>query len=219
MFRHVQLNCISVISAALMSALLVSCDGLDHDHDHDHDHENEIISRVVLTFTPEGGEALSFSFDDPDGDGGASGVAERIELVEGTTYALALTFENALIDPPADITADIEEEAEDHLVLLTGDLSGPASASMMSLLTQAYADLESDYGANAVGDDLPLGLAHTITATSAGTGELRLILRHLPPVNGEAQKSASLPADLAAGRDLPGSVDVDLTFELVVSSP
>jgi len=203
-------------------ALVVSCAGHDdHDHDDDdHDHDNEIISRVVLTFTPQGGgDALEFSFDDPDGDGGVSGVFEEIELIEGSTYDLTLTFENALTDPIEDLTEEIEEEAEDHLILLSGDLIGPASTPTMGLLQQAYADLESDYGANAVGEDLPVGLAHTITATASGSGELRVMLRHLPDVNGEPQKVASLPADLAAGQDLPGSVDVDLTFDFVVASP
>jgi hypothetical protein len=54
--------------------------------------DNEIISRVELTFTPEAGAPLVFAFDDPDGDGGMSGVAERIELAADTTYALTIRF-------------------------------------------------------------------------------------------------------------------------------
>ncbi len=199
---------------------MLACAGDDHDHDHDHDHDNEVISRVVLTFTPEGGGApLSFEFDDPDGDGGVSGTADRVELDAGTAYTLSLAFENALVDPPESITEDIEAEAEEHLILLSGDLSGPGSTPATALLTHTYGDAESDYGANAVGEDLPVGLVNTITATTAGSGELRVMLRHLPDVDGAPQKSGSLPADFAAGMDLAGSVDVDLTFELVVSEP
>lgn len=185
--------------------------------DGDHDHDSEIISRVELTFTPEAGAPLVFEFTDPDGDGGMSGVAERIELAAGTTYTLTIRFENALADPPEDITDEIEAEAEDHLVFVLGDVVGPASSDSSALLTHAYADLESDYGMNAVGEDLPVGLRNTVTTDSAGTGELRVMLRHLPELNGEPQKSGDLPAALAAGDDLPGVVDADVVFELVIS--
>lgn len=192
--------------------------GDDDGHGHDHDEENEVISRVELTFTPtKGGAPLVFAFNDPDGDGGASGTADPVELAAGVEYSLAVRFINSIADPPADITDEIAAEAEDHLVFVTGDVVGPASSTAPALLTHAYADVESDYGENAVGGDLPVGLANTITAGAAGNGELRVILRHLPPLNDQPQKSAELPADLAAGRDLPGSVDADITFELVVS--
>lgn len=193
-------------------------EGDDHGHDdHGHDEESEVISRVELSFTPTGGGApLVFAFDDPDGDGGVSGTADRVELSVGVEYALAVRFVNTFVDPEGDITEEIKEEAEEHFVFVLGDVSGPASSASPALLTHAYADKESDYGENAVGDDLPVGLANTITAASAGEGELRVMLRHLPPVNDQPQKSATLPADLAAGRDLPGGVDADITFALGV---
>ncbi|MBL9107210.1 MAG: hypothetical protein JNL82_40330 [Myxococcales bacterium] len=191
----------------------------DHgEDDHEHEDENEVISRVELTFTPAGGGApLVFAFEDPDGDGGVSGMSDRVELAVGVEYGLAVRFVNSIADPEEDLTAEIEAEAEDHLVFVTGDVAGPGSSVSPALVTHAYADLESDYGENAVGDDLPVGLANTVTGAAAGEGELRVILRHLPPLNDQPQKSAGLPADLAAGRDLPGSVDADITFKLVVS--
>jgi hypothetical protein len=192
------------LAASVLVGLLSACAGLDRDHEHD----SEIISRVELTFTPETGAPLVFEFTDPDGDGGASGVADRIELAAGTTYVLTIRFENALVDPPEDITDEIEAEAEEHFVFVLG---------AEALLTHAYADLESDYGQNAVGEDLPVGLRNTIITDAAGTGELRIVLRHLPELNGEPQKSADLPELLAAGEDLPGAVDVDVMFELVIS--
>jgi hypothetical protein len=205
----------ALASAIALALCAAACETSDHDHDHD---ENEIISLVELTFTPTGGgAALVFEFSDPDGDGGVSGVSDRIDLAAGVEYTLAVRFVNSLAEPPEDITEEIEAEAEDHLVFVLGDVAGPASTAPSALLTHAYADLESDYGANAVGDDLPVGLVNTITATDAGTGELRLILRHLPELNGQPQKSGDLPGELAAGRDLPGGVDVDISFDLVVS--
>jgi hypothetical protein len=173
----------------------------------DHDQDTEVISRVELTFTPVGGgDPLTFAFSDPDGDGGMSGTAERIELAAGTQYTLELRFSNDLADPAEDITADIEAEAEDHFVFILADAG----------LTHAYADLESDYGSNAIGDDLPVGLVDTITTDAAGTGTLRVMLRHLPELNGQPQKTSDLPQQFLDGEDLPGSADVDVSFELTV---
>jgi hypothetical protein len=173
---------------------------------------------VELTFTPDdGGTPVVASFADPDGDGGVSGTSEDIALALGTSYALEIALRNELVDPPVDITGEIEADAEEHLFFLLGDaVSGPASSSGTALVTTGYADLESDYGANDVGEDLPVGLRHTIEATSAGTGQLRVMLRHLPALNGEPQKSADLPAELADGNQLPGEVDVDVRFDLSV---
>lgn len=205
------------LAAALLAVGLTACGG-DDGHGHDHEDENEVISRVELTFTPtDGGAPLVFAFTDMDGDGGASGTADRVELAVGVEYDLAVRFVNSFAEPPEDISEEIAAEAEEHLIFVTGDVAGPASAASPALLTHAYADRESDYGENAVGDDLPVGLANTITGAAAGTGELRIILRHLPALNDQPQKTADIPADLAAGRDLPGSVDADIAFALVVS--
>ncbi len=209
----------------LAGALAVGgCDSEDghddeHDHDHDHDHDSEVISTVSLTFTPQGGgDAVVAAFSDPDGDGGMSGSAEPITLVAGTTYDLAITFSNELESPAVDITEEIEEEAEDHQIFITGmGVGGPASADdVAALVNHAYADTESTYGADSVGEDLPVGLANTITAAMAGTGTFSVRLQHLPPLNDAAQKVPGLADRLSAGEALPGDTDVAVEFELTV---
>ena len=187
----------------------------DHGHD-DHGHDDggddghnhtEIISTVELTFTPDGdGDAVVARFEDPDGDGGVSGMSDPIALVAGTTYTLAIRFLNELDEAPEDITEEIREEAEEHMVFIGGDAP----------VDQTYADVESDYGENAVGDDLPVGLVHTITTDAVGEGTFRVMLRHLPELNGEPQKSADLPDGFANGDSLPGDVDADVSFDLSV---
>ncbi|MCA9684670.1 MAG: hypothetical protein KC457_20965 [Myxococcales bacterium] len=168
--------------------------------------ESEIISRVELHFTPVGGgETLSFAFSDPDGDGGVSGEAQRIELGADTDYRLELRLYNDLVTPAVDIGEEIADEAEEHMFLFATDLGN-----------YSYDDLESDYGADAIGDDLPVGLVHTVAADVAGAGNFRVVLRHLPELNGTPQKAADLPQLFADGDALPGDVDVDVVFELVV---
>lgn len=199
------------------------CHAEEESGDHGHSHgecgeETEVISRVVLTFTPDGGGTpVVAQFDDPDGDGGMSGVSDPITLAAGTTYTLGIEFFNGLETPAEDITAEVRAEAEEHLILIYGDgVMGPASTSAAALVTHSYADLESDYGMNAVGDDLVVGLSNTIVADAAGEAKLSVMLRHLPELNGAEQKGASLPADFAGGGALPGDVDVDVSFDLTV---
>jgi hypothetical protein len=79
----------------------------------------------------------------------------------------------------------------------------------------AYDDTESSYGAN-TGDDLPVGLANLVTTRGAGAGELDLMLRHMPELNGAPQKVAGLADDLARGVALPGEVDVMVSFSVTV---
>lgn len=213
-----------VLGASLV--LGIACDGdgdghdsdHDHDHDHDHNHETEVISKVTLTFTPaSGGDSVVASFSDPDGDGGVSGESEPIVLQAGVEYTLDITLTNELEMPAIDITEEIRREAEEHFVFVYGDgVTGPASQASAPLVTHAYADVESDYGANEVGDDLPLGLVNTITANTAGTSTLKIMQRHLPPSNGNSQKTADLPKAFAEGDALPGDVDIDVSFELTV---
>jgi hypothetical protein len=205
----------SKMFGVLLTLAVASCadDGMGTD-----DHENEQVTRVELTFTPDGGgAAVVAAFNDEDGDGGMSGTTDPITLAQDTTYTLTLAFANQLVDPVEDITAEIEEEAEEHQVLVYGDaVVGPATTNASALLTHAYADVESDHGGNAVGEDLPVGLVNTITTMAAGEGELRVMLRHLPDLDAQPVKTAGLAESFAAGDDLPGDVDADVEFDVSV---
>ncbi|MEM6291696.1 MAG: hypothetical protein AAGA54_10540 [Myxococcota bacterium] len=190
-------------------------EGDDDGHSHDGNEETEVITTVTLTFTSDTADTVTATFQDLDGDGGASGTSEPITLAADTTYTMTFEVLNELEDPAEDVTAEIAEEAEEHFVLVYGDVDGPASAGG-NLVTHAYADVESDYADNAVGDDLPVGLSNTITTNAAGVGELSVMLRHLPQINDEPQKTADLPMIFQGGSDIAGDVDVDVTFDLTV---
>ena len=195
-------------AALIASWAAIGCVQIDGQDDDGHDHDTEVISRVELRFAPsDGGDPIVAAFSDPDGDGGVSGESEPIVLALGVEYTLSIALVNDLEDPPVDIRAEIEEEAEEHMVFITDDAG---------LLSHAYADLESDYGADAIGDDLPVGLVHTVAADVAGAGNFRVVLRHLPELNGSPQKTAGLEQRFADGEALPGDVDVDVSFALTV---
>jgi len=201
------------IHALILTSTIAACTEPGADAPGD---ETEIITTVKLTFAPEDGSApISASFRDPDGDGGMSGTTDPLALAAGMTYAMQVEFLDELGTPTENITREIEEEAEAHQVfVLGGAVAGPAATdSAAAIADHMYTDLESDYGAN-TGDDLPVGLINTITTRAAGTGELVIVLRHMPELNGQPQKVAGLAEQLAAGDALPGEVDANVTFDL-----
>lgn len=170
---------------------------------------NELITRVELTFTPTTGPALMFRFDDDDGDGGSPGMSEPITLTAGTTYELTLSFLNALETPPEDITLEVHDEAVQHQVFFTGSaVVGPATTNTAGPLTQRYGDTDDN--------GLPIGLTSMIV-TSAGTGDLVVTLRHMPPEE-PPPKSADSAMQVAAGgfSTIGGSSDAQVTFAVTV---
>lgn len=197
-----------VSSFAVAAAVtLVGC--VDVETPPDTVNDQEVITTVKLTFTPDaGGDALTFAVADPENDG--SPVVDDVTLENGTTYTMAVAFLNELESPAEDITVEVDEESDQHQVFVYGSgVSGPATGDNAdALVTHAYADTDAN--------DLPVGLSNTITATAAGTAELKVMLRHLPVENGTPQKVADLAAVLAAGDTLAGEPDADVTFPLVV---
>jgi len=172
--------------------------------------EGEVITTVTLTFTPAGGGApISAVFDDPDGDGGGPPVVDPINLTAGG-FTAAVKFENRLETPPEDITVEVQDESDQHQVFFTGSaVDGPAASNPAAPLVHAYADTDAN--------GLPIGLANTITART-GTGQLVLTLKHLPPLDGNAQKTSDLAARVTANgiNSIAGDTDASVSFPVAV---
>lgn len=188
-------------------ALVTACDDEGHSHN-----EGEVITSVVLTFTPAGGGAtITATFNDPDGDGGAAPTVDPISLARGVTYNTAVRFENRLETPAEDITLEVADESDEHQVFFTGTaVSGPASAQAGAALTHAYADTDVN--------GLPIGLASTFVAANAGSGTLVVTLRHLPPVNATAVKTATTATTVrdSGFSAIGGENDANVTFQVTV---
>jgi hypothetical protein len=172
--------------------------------------EEEVITTVVLTFSPDaGGADLAFRWADPEDDG--SPVIDDVVLPNGA-YTLSVGFLNELEEPAEEITEEIEDESDEHQIFVTGSgIEGPATGTnAAAVLTHAYADTDAN--------GLPIGLDNTITGIAAGTGELTISLRHLPAEDGTAVKVADLAADVATGGfgSIAGDNDVQVTFPLEV---
>jgi hypothetical protein len=125
------------------------------------------------------------------------------------TYTLSVRFQNGLEDPPEEITEEVNDESDVHLLLFTGSaIVGPATSNTSGPLEHSYADMDIN--------GLPIGLTNTMVATP-GTGLLTLTLRHMPPEL-PPEKSADT---VALARDngidaLGGATDAQVSFSVSV---
>ena len=169
----------------------------------------EVITTVQLAFAPTGGTPVMAEFDDPDGDGGAAGTSQPVNLTNGTTYTLTVKFLNRLETPAEDITVEVMDEGHEHQLLFTGTaVKGPATSNTTAPLTHAYADMDAN--------GLPLGLSNTIMAAT-GTGQLTVTLRHMPPEEPPAKSADTATQVKTGGFDaIGGSTDVQVNFDVSV---
>ncbi len=173
-----------------MAVLFTQCDKAEKVEPDD---ENELITTVQLNFTESGSTSTqTFTFRDVDGDGGnPPSVFEKITLKPNTTYTMTVDLKDDSKTPAEDIGKEVKEEADEHLFVFT-----PSPAS---LLNYTYGDQDAN--------KLPIGLTGTAKTSAAGTGKLKVQLRHQTPVNGKATKDGTVG---------PGSDDVNLDFDLEV---
>jgi len=169
-----------------MSTLFVQCK--DSEDELVPDDENELITSVTLNFKEAStGTVTSFSYKDADGDGGnAPTKFDTVALKANTEYTLTVQFLDESKTPTQDITDEIEEESDDHLLIYT-----PSPAS---LLTYTYGDKDKN--------NFPIGLIGTAKAGAIGLGKLKVQLRH--------------QSGTKNGTITPGSDDVNLDFNLRV---
>ena len=193
------------IAIAMMSCGALAACGID---DAGSTNEQEVITTVILNFAPTSGSTVTATFDDPDGDGGSAPTVDPVNLTAGT-YTLTVQFQNRLVTPAEEITTEVNDEHDVHLLLFTGTaVVGPASTSTTGPLMQSYADMDAN--------GLPVGLTNTLVA-SAGTGQLTVTLRHMPPEE-PPQKSACTVMDVKTGGidTIGGSTDAQVSFMVSV---
>jgi len=170
---------------------LTSCDKDDPEIPN----EEELITTLVYTLTPEGGGTpVEFRFTDLDGDGGDAPVITNGTLASNTTYSGVITLLNEAETPIEDITAEVEEEDEDHQLFFT-------------FSNQSFSG-GFDYS-DADGNGNPIGLLTTFATGTPLTSDLTITLRHEP------NKGAT---GVAAGdiTNAGGETDIEVTFEVTI---
>lgn len=173
---------------ALMAVAMLFTQCKDSGDEVTPDDENELITSVTLHFKEAGTNTVtSFGYKDADGDGGNAPTRfDSIRLSPNKAYTLTVEFMDESKSPAMDITDEIAEEADEHLIVFT---STPAA-----LLSYTYGDKD--------GNNHPIGLTGTANTGAAGSGSLKVQLRHQP-----GNKN---------GTPGPGSDDVNLDFVLEV---
>lgn len=177
----------TLLSLALSMAIFISSCKKDSV---EAEEENELITTVKLNFSA-GGSTQTFKYSDPDGDGGKMPTIDAISLKPNTTYTLTVEILDESKTPIGNITDEVKTESDEHLFVYT--------PSPSSLLTYTYGDKDAN--------NFGIGLTGTAKTNAAGTGKLKVQLRHQPPVNGKASKD---------GTPTPGSDDVNIDFNVTV---
>lgn len=131
------------------------------------ENEEEVITTLKLSFTdPTGTQpAVEAAFRDPDGEGGSGpDLFDTIRLVANTTYNVSLVLLNETTTPATDISAEVKEEGDEHLICFT--------PSGVDLVIQR---IDSD-GTHEI------GLESKWITGAATSGSIRVELKHQPGV-------------------------------------
>lgn len=142
--------------------------------------EHEAINSVTITFR-SGATTLSFSAEDPDGDGGAPPTRmDVIRLNANTTYTAELTLRNITGTTTRDISEKIKAQGQHHeLFYLPAGV--PVTVSKMDKDKNGF----------------PLGFTTTWTTSTSGTGSVLIKLMHKPFLKGASDVHTVGHSDLA----------------------
>lgn len=187
----------------LCVGIMVGCSDDDGaDMDDDDDEEEEVINEVVLTFTPAGGgDAITATWFDSDGEGTTAPTIDEIDLIEGEEYELTIELANTLGTEVEDVTEEIEGEDDEHMFFF---------AFTENIFSDPTGDGNADNRADDVNyndedeNGLPVGLSTqwTAGAHTESAGEFTVILKHQPDL-----KTADSDTDI-------GGTDINITFPI-----
>ena len=158
----------------------------EKDKDASPDNEQELITTIRLTITG-GGATQTFNAADKDGAGGLAPVIDQVNLKPNTDYTLSVQFLDESKTPAGNITAEVETESDAHLICY-------AASGAMPL--PAVTDKDKN--------NKPLGLKSSFKTGAAGTGSLKVTLKH------EADKNNATPCST-------GETDAEATFSVSVN--
>ena len=168
----------------LLSVVIISCS--KDDDSPEPINEEEVITTMTVVLNPGN---ITLKSQDLDGDGpNPPSVTVSGNLSANTTYTGSVTFLNELESPAEDITEEVEEEDDEHQVIFVS--SGVALS---------VSDLNKDGNGN------DLGTQFSLNTAAAGSGTLRIVLRHEPTKPNDGTLAG-------AG----GETDIDVSFNVTV---
>jgi len=133
-----------------------------------HNHEEELVTTVKFSFQDKNDStapAIVGQFKDLDGGGKNEPVYTGVTLAANKTYELTLSLLDESHDGHAhDLTHEIEEEADDHQFFYQSTPAG--------LIAVTPTDKDSK--------NMPIGLKADAVTQAAGSGKLKVVLKHQP---------------------------------------
>ncbi len=152
--------------------------------------DNEAITTATLTLTNKAtpGDVVTATIDNLNTTADTSKAS--LNLKANTVYTGVLTLLDKTKTPTLDVSAEVKGEANEHLFVYT-----PTPANLLTITV-------TDKDTNPAPGPYPLGLTTDILTGNAGSGKLRLVLRHQPNVKN--------------GTTTPGTSDLDTDFTVVV---
>lgn len=178
--------------AFLLMGSLLTFSACKDDDEPGPDDEGEVITSVTLSLTPTGkGQDATATISTLSGSPKQDG---PLLLRANTEYNATITLANESPKPPVDITAEVRQESDEHLFVYEFTAStGTPSATLDVQLT----DTDKN--------NRPVGLETKITTGPAGTGKLRVVLKHQP---GGLKTGTNTTA---------GETDLDVNFDVIIN--
>ncbi len=187
---------------AFAGTLFIACSDDDNENP-DPVNEEETITTMTVTLIPQGGgDTVTLTSKDLDGDGpNAPDITVSGNLSANTIYGGGVVLLNETETPAENVNEEIEGEADEHQFFLI--VGGGLNA------TTTYEDDESDYVSAETGENFtstnPVGIAFTLTTTDASSGTLAVTLRHEPKKPNDGTLA-----------DAGGETDITQTFDLTI---
>ncbi|HOZ75694.1 MAG TPA: type 1 periplasmic binding fold superfamily protein [Flavobacterium sp.] len=188
--KNIQTSSLALLALTFFSA----CSNDDNPAVYIPVNEEEVITTVTTTLT-NGSDVVTLTSRDLDGDGpDAPVVTVSGPLKKNTVYTGAVTFLNELATPTDNITAEIEEESDEHQIFY----QAPATFGSF-----AYTDTDVN--------GKPLGLNFTFTTgTDNVSGDLIITLIHEPNKNGAGVSDGDIT-------NAAGSTDAQVIYPIIIA--
>ena len=154
------------------------------------ENEPESITKVRLSFKSKAptGNDFSAEWSDSDGVGGNPASIETIRLDSGQMYDLDISFIDGSGNSEEDLTVEIQNESDEHLVCFESGLLGTA-------LSNTITDSDGTY---------PIGIQSEWIVNSKANGTMTISLKHQP----DGLKNGSCDV---------GETDVEIEFPVVIN--
>ncbi|GAB3974378.1 hypothetical protein GCM10028806_29950 [Spirosoma terrae] len=156
--------------------------------------DNEAITTATLTLTNKAVPTDIVTATIENLNTNANFTNATLNLKANTTYSGVVTLLDKTKTPALDATEEIKEKANEHLFVYTYT----AATSDPSSLTVTITDKDS----NPAPGPYPIGLTTEMKTGAAGSGKLKVVLRHQP--------------NSKNGTATPGSSDLDTDFPVVI---